>query len=42
MQLQERLTRQIAQAVTDAVEPAGVGVVIEAKLVFLNYSILIL
>lgn len=31
LQLQERLTKQIAQAIIDAVEPAGVGVVIEAK-----------
>ena len=28
--VQERLTKQIAQAVTEAVQPAGVGVVIEA------------
>jgi GTP cyclohydrolase I len=31
LQVQERLTRQIAQAMVDAVNPAGVGVVIEAK-----------
>ena len=31
LQIQERLTRQIAQAVMDAVGPDGVGVVIEAK-----------
>lgn len=31
LQVQERLTKQIAQAVVDAVEPAGVGVVVEAK-----------
>lgn len=31
LQVQERLTRQIAQAFVDAMEPAGVGVVIEAK-----------
>ena len=30
LQVQERLTEQIAQAITDAVEPRGVGVVIEA------------
>ncbi|CAG0921820.1 unnamed protein product [Notodromas monacha] len=30
LQVQERLTKQIAQALTQAVEPAGVGVVIEA------------
>ncbi|KAG9510426.1 Aromatic-L-amino-acid decarboxylase [Fragariocoptes setiger] len=31
LQVQERLTRQIAQAMIDAVEPQGVGVVIEAR-----------
>lgn len=31
LQVQERLTRQIAQAMVNAVNPAGVGVVIEAK-----------
>lgn len=31
LQVQERLTKQIAQAMIDAVEPAGVGVVIEAR-----------
>lgn len=31
LQIQERLTRQIAVALNDAVDPAGVGVVIEAK-----------
>jgi GTP cyclohydrolase I len=30
-QLQERLTSQIADAITDAVQPTGVGVVIEAQ-----------
>ena len=30
-QLQERLTSQIADAITDAVQPRGVGVVIEAQ-----------
>jgi len=31
LQLQERLTTQIATAIMDAVEPEGVGVIIEAK-----------
>lgn len=31
LQVQERLTKQIAQAMIDAIEPAGVGVVIEAQ-----------
>jgi len=31
LQLQERLTRQIATAVVEAVEPSGVGVVVEAS-----------
>lgn len=31
LQVQERLTKQIAQAMLEAVAPAGVGVVIEAK-----------
>lgn len=30
LQVQERLTKQIAMALTEAVNPAGVGVVIEA------------
>ncbi len=30
LQIQERLTREIALAVSEAVQPAGVGVVIEA------------
>lgn len=29
MQVQERLTKQIAEAVTKAVQPAGVAVIIE-------------
>ena len=31
LQVQERLTNQIAQTIMDALEPEGVGVVIEAK-----------
>ncbi|OPZ28694.1 MAG: GTP cyclohydrolase 1 [Lentisphaerae bacterium ADurb.BinA184] len=31
LQLQERLTQQIAQVIRDAVQPEGVGVVIEAQ-----------
>jgi GTP cyclohydrolase I len=31
LQVQERLTRQIAQAIMDAVEPLGVGVVVECS-----------
>uniref|UniRef100_UPI00358ED573 GTP cyclohydrolase 1 n=1 Tax=Myxine glutinosa TaxID=7769 RepID=UPI00358ED573 len=30
LQVQERLTKQIAIAITEAVQPAGVGVVMEA------------
>uniref|UniRef100_A0A0N5CT89 GTP cyclohydrolase 1 n=1 Tax=Thelazia callipaeda TaxID=103827 RepID=A0A0N5CT89_THECL len=29
--VQERLTKQVAAALTEAVEPAGVGIVIEAN-----------
>ena len=31
LQIQERLTNQIAQTIQDVIRPAGVGVVIEAK-----------
>ena len=31
IQVQERLTKEIAQAVLQAVDPAGVGVVVEAS-----------
>lgn len=31
LQVQERLTRQIAEAVTDAIHPQGVGVILEAS-----------
>ena len=31
LQIQERLTKQIAEAIVDAIKPSGVGVVIEAK-----------
>jgi len=31
LQVQERLTRQIADAIQDAIEPQGVGVVMEAR-----------
>lgn len=34
LQVQERLTKQIATAIVEAVNPSGVGVVIEAAYVF--------
>ena len=37
LQVQERLTRQIAEAIVEAVNPRGVGVVIEATYVTLYY-----
>ena len=35
LQIQERLTRQIADAIQDAIEPQGVGVVVEARHLFM-------
>ena len=32
--VQERLTRQIGEALTTAIDPAGVAVIVEAVLVF--------
>lgn len=37
--MQERLTKQIAVAVTKAVQPAGVAVVVEGVYVFLSLKI---
>lgn len=31
LQVQERLTRQIAEAITDAIQPQGVAVILEAQ-----------
>lgn len=39
LQVQERLTKQIAMAVTKAVQPAGVAVVVEGMYVFLTSQI---
>lgn len=36
LQVQERLTKQIAVAITEALQPAGVGVVVEATHVYGN------
>ena len=33
LQVQERLTKQIADAVTEAIAPRGVGIIVEATLV---------
>lgn len=38
LQVQERLTKQIAIAVTKAVQPAGVAVVVEGVYVYLIFS----
>lgn len=38
LQVQERLTKQIALAVTKAVQPAGVAVVVEGVYVFFNLT----
>lgn len=37
LQVQERLTKQIAVAVTQAVQPSGVAVIIEGKFFHLPY-----
>jgi len=31
MQIQERLTQQVAQTIQDAIDPVGVGVICEAR-----------
>ena len=36
LQVQERLTKQIAHALTEAIQPTGVGVIVEATLVGLG------
>ena len=38
VKVQERLTKQIAMALTEAVNPAGVGVVIEATWVLVGIA----
>jgi len=40
--VQERLTKQIAQALTETITPHGVGVVIEATCVFIYLFIYLL
>lgn len=39
LQVQERLTKQIAEAIIDAINPTGVGVIVEAKYVFFSNNI---
>ena len=47
LQIQERLTKEIAYALVDAVQPTGVGVIIEAtyviftEFVFLSFLVLL-
>lgn len=41
LQVQERLTKQIAVAVTQAVQPSGVAVIIEGKLILSSQCLLL-